>query len=218
MKIASVLAIQELAPASGQHLNTPWEWLKYHWKTNTYCSCNDSESMVINKLVDIEALELVQCLVHCEWLQNEWTCFVDRNEVGCMKYSIEADDFETWLHLFNKFRHNNPKTSIIVWPVRGIPEFVYQSTWKQFPIMDKWEKGHDASHIKLSSTGDWVHKDTVVAGLTISPGRGRTNKFPTQARNPTDVTWQMIYCKCRIKYRDLDVEVWKCQHCSMVIT
>ena len=34
-------------------------------KTNAYCSYNSSESEVINKLVDIEALELIQCLVHC---------------------------------------------------------------------------------------------------------------------------------------------------------
>ena len=174
--------------------------------------------MVINKLVDIEALELVQCLVHCEWPRDEWTCFVDGNEVGCTKYSIEADDSETWLHLFNKFRYDNPKTSVLVRLARGIPEFVYQSTRKHFPIMDKWEKGHDATHIKLSSTGAWVHEDTVVAGLILSPGRGCTNNFPMQAWNSTDVTWRMIYCKCRIKYRYSDVEFWMCQRCSMAIT
>lgn len=40
-------------------------------KTNAYCSYNSSKSVVINKLVDIEALELVQCFVHCERPRNE---------------------------------------------------------------------------------------------------------------------------------------------------
>ena len=170
----------------------------------------------------VEALELVQCLVHCERPWNEWTCFVDRNEVGCTKYSIEADDSETWLRSLVKFRSDNPKTSILVRLARGIQEFVYQSTREQFLVKDKWEKTHDTSHIKLSSTGAWlgVHKDTVVVGLILSPGWGRTNKFPMQARNPTDVTWWMIYCMCRIKYRESDVEVWTRmrQRCSITIT
>ena len=78
------------------------------------------ESMMIDKLIDIKALEIVQQCIECDFIRNEQVSEYG-NKVCCMKDAINMDDRENWFFSGTvQIWGYHPHPCVIVWLLRNV--------------------------------------------------------------------------------------------------
>jgi hypothetical protein len=104
--------------------------------------------MVVYKLVYIEVLVGVKCIMHRERSRDKLISSENRKQVGSAIDAVKMNDIKKWIPVTIKLWFHDPKTSNIIGLGALTRKPVDESTLILHFIMYDCEEGHNASNLK----------------------------------------------------------------------